>query len=165
MTVELSRLLPARDIGSAVRHHRIEATAAECAALAARFGLVELASLSASFDVRRDAAGIRITGSLAATGSQPCVATADPVPFAHEEAVALLLTESLPEGDEIELGADDLDSEPLLGDIVDLGEIAAQALGLALDPYPRSAQAAVGVISESEARAAASPFAVLRRPT
>lgn len=163
MSVELSRPLPARDIGSALRHHRIEATPAECAALAARFGLLELARLAASFEVRRDAAGIRIAGNIAATGAQPCVATGDPVPFAHDEAVALLLTESLPEGDEIELGPDDLDSEPLLGDIVDLGEIAAQALGLALDPYPRSARAAVGVLSESEARAAASPFAVLRR--
>jgi hypothetical protein len=44
-----------------------------------------------------------------------------------------------------------------------MGEIAAQALALALDPYPRSTLAAPGVISESEARVASSPFSVLRK--
>ena len=95
--------------------------------------------------------------------TQPCVATAEPVPFLITEALALLLTENQPEGEEIELADADLDSEPLVGDIIDIGELAAQALALALDPYPRSTAPAPGVISEEAARASSSPFAVLRK--
>jgi hypothetical protein len=51
----------------------------------------------------------------------------------------------------------------LTGDVIDIGEIAAQALALALNPYPRSTAPAPGVISEEAARAASNPFAVLRK--
>ena len=45
-----------------------------------------------------------------------------------------------------------------------MGEIAAQALGLALAPYPRKKGAKVpGVLSETEARLASSPFAALKK--
>jgi len=96
-------------------------------------------------------------------GTQPCVATAEPVPFLVTERIALLLTQATPEGGEIELSSADLDVEPLEGDIVDLGEIAAQAFALGLDPYPRSAVSVAGVISEDEAVALRSPFAVLKK--
>ena len=66
-------------------------------------------------------------------------------------------------GGEIELSSADLDVEPLEGDIVDLGEITAQAFALGLDPYPRSAVSVAGVISEDEAVALRSPFAVLKK--
>jgi hypothetical protein len=88
--------------------------------------------------------------------------TGDPVPFLITERIALLLVETAPEGGEIELADADLDTEPLSGDIIDMGEIAAQALALALDPYPRAKGArAPGVMTEDEARLARSPFAGL----
>jgi uncharacterized metal-binding protein YceD (DUF177 family) len=163
MTPEFSRPLRAHEIGGNPRRQAIEANEAERAALAARFDLLALDRLVADITLRRDAAGIRITGQIDAAGAQPCVATAEPVPFLITEPVALLLTESLPEGDEIELADADLDSEPLTGDVIDIGEIAAQALALALNPYPRSTAPAPGVISEEAARAASNPFAVLRK--
>ncbi len=82
----------------------------------------------------------------------------------------------MPEAEEVELAGTDLDVLPLEGDALDLGEAVAQSLGLALDPYPRAsdevrAAAARFVLSEAEAeaiaaadKAAASPFAALRRP-
>ena len=157
MTPEFSRPLRAHEIGGNPRHQQIEATAAEREALAKRFDLLTLDRL------RRDAAGIRVTGRIDAGGAQPCVATAEPVPFVLAEPIALLLTEGAAVADEIELADSDLDSEALVGDIIDIGEIAAQALALALDPYPRSAAPAPGVISEDAARAAANPFSVLRK--
>jgi uncharacterized metal-binding protein YceD (DUF177 family) len=163
MTPELPRPIQARDIGGAGRRHAIEATPGERAALAARFDLLALDAITAALDVSREAAGIRVAGRVEACGAQACVATGEPVPFVHDEPVSLLLVETLPGAGEIELGEADLDSEPLLGDTIDLGEIAAQVLGLALDPYPRAAVTAPGVLSEAEARAAASPFASLRR--
>jgi uncharacterized metal-binding protein YceD (DUF177 family) len=163
MTPEFSRPLRAHEIGGTLRRQTIEASEAERAALAGRFDLLGLDRLVADISVRREAAGIRVTGRIDAAGTQPCVATAEPVPFLITEALALLLTENQPEGEEIELADADLDSEPLVGDIIDIGELAAQALALALDPYPRSTAPAPGVISEAAARAASSPFAVLRK--
>lgn len=163
MTPEFSRPLRAHEIGGTLRRQSIEASAAERAALAGRFDLLGLDRLVADITMRREAAGIRVTGRIDAAGTQPCVATAEPVPFLITEALALLLTENQPDGEEIELADADLDSEPLVGDIIDIGELAAQALALALDPYPRSTATAPGVISEEAARAASSPFAVLRK--
>lgn len=164
MIPEFSRPMRAHEIGGNPRRQQIEASEAERGALALRFDLLVLDRLVADVTLRRDAAGIRVTGQIDASGAQPCVATAEPVPFLITEPLALLLTEGVAEEDDIELADNDLDSEALVGDIVDIGEIAAQALALALDPYPRSTAPAPGVISEDAARAAANPFAVLRRP-
>lgn len=164
MTPEFTRPFNAHDIGSLPRQQAIEAGPAECAALAARFGLLALARLTAALELTREPAGIRVTGQVHASGEQACVATAEPVPFILTESIALLLTEARHDGAEIELTEPDLDTEALDGDIIDLGEIAAQALALALDPYPRSTRPAPGVITEAEARAASSPFAILKKP-
>ncbi len=159
---EFSRPFAVADIGQARRSHALVADGAERAALARRFGLLALDGFEADLSVWRDAAGLRLEGKVTASGSQPCVATADPVPFRINEPVTLLLEPGAPEEDEIELSAHDLDVEPLLGDTLDLGELAAQALGLALDPFPRSKSKAPGVQTEDQARAAASPFAALK---
>jgi len=163
VTPEFSRPFRAHDIGGMVRQQMIEAEPDELAALAKRFGLLSLDRLTAALELRREAAGIRVTGQVHGSGEQACVATGEPLPFLVTEPVALLLTDAAPEGEEIELGEGDLDTEPLDGDIIDMGEIAAQAFALGLDPYPRSAAPAPGVISEDEARAKASPFSVLKK--
>ncbi|MFZ4688540.1 MAG: YceD family protein [Polymorphobacter sp.] len=164
MISEFSRPFRAHDVGGVMRQQMLEAEAPERDALARRFDLLALDRLTAAIELRREAAGIRVTGQIHASGAQPCVATAEPVPFLLTEQLNLLLTEARPEGDEIELAEPDLDTETLDGDIIDLGEITAQALALALDPYPRSTAVAPGVISEEAARAASNPFAVLRKP-
>jgi uncharacterized metal-binding protein YceD (DUF177 family) len=164
MTPEFSRICRAHEIGGHARQQACEANGGECAALAARFGLLQLDHLKATLTLRREAMGIRVTGQVQASGEQACVATGEPVPFLITENISLLLTEAGAEGDEIELAEPDLDTDRLDGDVIDIGEISAQALALALDPYPRSTAAAPGVISEAEARAASSPFAVLRKP-
>ena len=163
MTPEFSRPFRAQDVGTANRQQMIEADADERAALANRFDLLGLDRLTAAIDLIREATGIRVTGQIHAGGSQPCVATAEPVPFLITERLALLFTDLAPDGDDIELAGADLDAEPLVGDTIDMGEIAAQALSVALDPYPRSALSAPGVISEAQARAASNPFAVLKK--
>ncbi len=164
MIPEFSRPFRAHDVGGIPRQQMIEAEPVERAALARRFGLVDLERLTAALELTREAAGIRVTGQVHASGVQPCVATAEPVPFHLTERVALLLTEATPDGDDIELADSDLDAEPLAGDIIDMGEIAAQAMALALDPYPRSSLPAPDIIiSEEQARMAASPFAALKK--
>lgn len=163
MTPEFSRPFRAHDIGGMNRHQMIEADESERVALARRFSLVALDRLTAALELKREAGGVRVTGQVHASGEQACVATGEPLPFLITEPIALLLTDAAPDSDEIELAEPDLDTEPLAGDIIDMGEIAAQALALGLDPYPRSSAPAPGVITEDEARVAASPFSVLKK--
>lgn len=159
---EFSHVLRAHEIGGTVKRVALCATDGERAALAARFDLIALDRLDASLEVKREAAGIRVTGQIDAAGAQACVASGEPVPFRLKERIALLLSDA-PDGGEIELSSEELDVEPLDGDIVDLGEIAAQALALGLDPYPRRPGSVAGIISEDEAIAQRSPFAVLKK--
>jgi uncharacterized metal-binding protein YceD (DUF177 family) len=159
---EFSHVVRAHEIGSP-KPFVLEADAGQRAALASRFTLLSLDRLTAALEVKRDTNGIRINGQVHGAGTQPCVASGEPVPFLVTERIALLLTEATPEGGEIELSSDDLDVEPLAGDIIDLGEIAAQGLALGLDPYPRLPVSVPGVISEDEAVALRSPFAVLKK--
>ena len=163
MTPEFSRTIRAHDVGTSPRREGIEAKPVERGAVAQRFDLLSLDRLTAALELKREAAGIRVTGQVHASGDQPCAATAEPVPFLITEPVNLLLIENAPEGAEIELADADLDAEQLTGDIIDMGEIAAQAFALALDPYPRSTAAAPGVISEEQARIASSPFSILKK--
>lgn len=136
---------------------RLEATAAERAALAERFDLKDVEALSAEVQVNRTSDGrVRVRGTLAATVVQTCVVSLDPLPasiaapfaasFAPPDTLAaegLLGTEVVVTIAEPRLGEED-DPEPFLdGDRIDLGELVAQHLSLALDPYPRKPNAAL----------------------
>ena len=160
---EFSHIVRAHDIGGLPKRLMLEASEAERAGLAVRFTLLSLDLLTAALEVTREAAGIRITGQVHGAGTQPCVASAEPVSFLITERIALFLTEAAQNDGEKELSSADLDVDPLDGDIIDLGEIAAQAFALGLDPYPRLPGSVVGVISEDEAIALRSPFAVLKK--
>jgi uncharacterized metal-binding protein YceD (DUF177 family) len=64
--------------------------------------------------------------------------------------------------DEVELGDSDIDVIPYEGGTIDLGEVAAETMALALDPFPRGPNAEAvlkeaGVLSEEQA----GPFGVL----
>lgn len=157
MSAEWSRPERVETIGEGERTVAIEADAAERAALATRFGLVSIDRLTATLAVRRDAAGIRVTGEVAAQVVQACSVTDDPLPAAVREPVALRFVDAGDEADEIELSEDALDTMPIEGGAIDLGEAAAETMALALDPFPRgpgaaAALRAAGVISEEEAR-------------
>ena len=160
---EFSHILRAHEIGGTPKRLMLEANDVERAALATRFTLLGLDRLTAALEVKREAKGIHISGQVHGAGAQPCVASGEPVPFLVTEHIALLLTDATPAGGEIELAGTDLDVEPLAGDIVDLGEIAAQAFALGLDLYPRLPVSVAGVISEEDAIALRSPFAVLKK--
>lgn len=162
MTPEWSRPERLDTIGADERIVAIDADAGERAALAARFDLSGIERLSARLAVRRDGAGIVVTGRVAALVVQPCVATAAPVETVIDEPVALRFVEAAAAGDpdeEVELGPDALDTIEIDGGAIDLGEAAAETMALAIDPFPRAADAdatlkAAGVLSEEEARPA-----------
>jgi uncharacterized metal-binding protein YceD (DUF177 family) len=164
VTPEFSRLVPIDTLGAAPRDVAIEAEEAECAALAARFGLVAVHALSAEAAIGRDGDRVSASGLVRAAVTQSCVASGEPVE-ARVEAPFRIEFRPLPEGaaaEEVELDPAELNVVFYEGASVDLGEAAAETLSLALDPYPRAPDAdeklrAAGVKSETEA----GPFAAL----
>jgi len=161
---EFSRIVRLDEIGDRPRTITLEADAEERAALARRFGLIALDSLSGEAAVARVAGGVHATGTLSAHAVQPCVATAEPVPARIDEPFDLRFIEEgdLAAEEEIELSEADCDVIGYSGASIDLGEALAQTLALALPPFPRSpnADAALrdaGVLSEEEA----GPFGAL----
>ena len=141
------------------------ADAEERAAIVERLGLASLERLDAHAVLHRDGTTVNATGRVKASLEQRCVATGDPLAMRVDEAFDLrFVPEPKTAGgdEEFELGADELDTLFHDGQAIDLGAAIADSLALALDPYPRSANAeqalrAAGVISEEEA----GPFAAL----
>ncbi|MDG3040356.1 YceD family protein [Roseicyclus marinus] len=85
----------------------------------------------------------RLEATLGATVVQPCVVTAEPVTTRIDDAVLrrYLADMDEPTGDEVEMPEDDT-AEPLPATL-DLGQIMAEALALALPLYPRAEGAAL----------------------
>lgn len=162
--VEFSRPIAVDRIGANSSQYEIEANAAERAALAERFALLSLDRFTATFTLRRLRKDlIRVKGRISAGLAQACVVSLDPVPAEIAEGFELDFVEG--EGDraedqagELDLDAEALDGpEPLMGPEIDLGEVAAEQLGLALDPYPRKPGAEIPAEWMAEPEAAAPP--------
>lgn len=117
----------------------IDATPTECAALARRFGLVQLDRLSAKGQAELGSGGQwRLTGILTASVVQNCVVSLEPVSAEVEESFELDFTAKNDDDEDGEVDLTVGDAEPLPADgRLDVGEITAQQLSLALDPFPR----------------------------
>ena len=113
--------------------------AGERAALAEDLGLIALYRLELTGEIRpagRDE--LVLDATLTAAADQACGITLAPVPAQVSEPVRRRFVAGLetPEGDEVEMPEDD-SVEPL-PEVIDLAEIAAEALALALPLYPRA---------------------------
>ncbi len=146
------------------RQVEIEADATERAALATRFALQSLDTLSATATFHPVAAGIEAKGQMKAKAVQSCVITGEPVPATIDQpfTIRFVAPDATPVSEELELDAEDCDVMEHDGQGIDLGEAVAQTLGLALDPYPRAPTAEdrikeIGILSEEEA----GPFGAL----
>lgn len=153
---EFSRVVNAESIQRGEVVEVIEAGESERAALARRFELESIGSLTATVRLRRiRGTMIRVSGSLEANVVQTCVVTLESVP-AHvsESFEALFAPEAMVAGD-----LDEIDFDPNISDEeipeamhnnrIDIGELAAQYLSLGLDPYPHAPGIEFETIDES----------------
>ncbi|WP_333815730.1 YceD family protein [Tabrizicola sp.] len=113
--------------------------AGERATLAQDLGLISLHRLDLTGEIRpagRDELVLEAT--LTAAADQACSITLAPVPATVSETVRRRYVAGLetPEGDEVEMPEDD-SVEPM-PELIDLAEVAAEALALALPLYPRA---------------------------
>lgn len=113
-------------------------------ALAGQLELLGLAKLRFQGKVVPEGKGDwRLLAHLGATVVQPCVVTLQPVTTRLEEDVTRLYLRDmvLPDAGEVEMPEDDT-AEPLPPSL-DLAQVMAEALALALPPYPRAPDAAL----------------------
>lgn len=144
----------------------IEASEDERAALAKRFALISIERLTADLSMRRIASGVAVDGRVAAALTQACAITDDALPITIDEPVSLRFVDAAATAEDLELDADGVDTVEIEGGLIDLGEIAAETMALALDPFPRGPRAEealreAGVVREEDIRPA-NAFAALR---
>ncbi len=115
----------------------IRANPAECVALAARFDLVAVHSLTATLTLAAAGAVISAHGTLNARITQSCAVSGEDLPQRISTPVTFRFvpdTTHRPD-EELEVNAQDCDEIPYTGTLVDLGEALAQSLALAIDPF------------------------------
>lgn len=168
---EPSRELATLAVADVPRALTIEVGEGERAALAKRFDLIAVEALTARVHLfralARDGSGdvVRVVIDLDADIVQRCVVTLEPLRarIAERGVETEFALAAAPVAREVVVIPDDADPpEPLDGDHIDVGELVAQHLALALDPYPRAsgAELASGGLDGGRREA---PFANLER--
>jgi uncharacterized metal-binding protein YceD (DUF177 family) len=140
---EIERIVDLDHMGPGGAALEIVASDGERAALAKRFGFLGLPAFSARVTVdRRPGGQVVVEGRLRGRLVQACVLTLDPVTQDLDDTFRIVFTRDLaderdPESGETVLSAQPDAPEPLSGNLLDVGEIVAEQLSLAADPYPR----------------------------
>lgn len=140
---ELERFIDVDRMGPHGTALEIVASESERAALAKRFGFLGLPAFSARLTVDRRPGGLVVVeGRLRGRIVQACILTLDPVTQDLDETFRIAFKQDLaeehdPESGEALVSAQVDAPEPLAGNMLDVGEIAAEQLSLAADPYPR----------------------------
>ena len=166
---EFSRPIAADQIGPQETEREIVANAAERARLVERFGLLALDRLSATVELKRGRGGlIQVRGRFEADVVPACVVTLEPVRSTLSESFSVAFASGSTAAAEVVIGLDEEDPpEELIEGRIDLGEIVAQQLAVALDPYPHAPGAgekpAASVPGEAGTEKTAGPFAALAR--
>ncbi len=150
---EWSYAIEADDVGSSPIHLHIEANEEERSALARRLGLEGIGGLSADMTLMRAQGNmvVHICGQLHADVTQLCVVSLEPVGTHVEEAfegwfadpeaaISFAKVKQEKQGHkthgETPILEEAEDPEPIVGGVIDLGELVTQYLALCLPPYP-----------------------------
>jgi len=138
---ELSRVVAAADVAGGQRMLAIEASAAECEALARRLGVVGVERLNAELRLAADptCTQLSVDGTLEADVVQRCVVSLSEFRSTLVAPVARLYRTDaveVPPSPDIEAADDDM-ADPLVNGRADVGEAVAEQLALEIDPFPR----------------------------
>ena len=140
---ELERIVDVDRLGPNGAALEVAASDGERAALAKRFGFLGLPAFSARVTVdRRPGSRVVVEGRLRGRIVQACILSLDPVTQDLDDTFRIVFKQDLaeerdPESGEALVSAHADAPEPLPGNLLDVGEIVAEQLSLAADPYPR----------------------------
>lgn len=142
MTPEFHRPVSLDRIGPHGLDITVDATPAECGVLADRMKLPAVHAVSATFHLIREGRDVVVArGHLRARVTQTCVVSLEDFEAPVEDVFQVRFVPSGEETEDLDPDADD--EIPFEGNLIDLGEAAAEQLGLALEPYPRMPGAAL----------------------
>jgi hypothetical protein len=162
MSSELRRPIAVERVGPAGLDVIVEASAAECAALALRMNLPAILALTCGFHLERETADTLLAyGNLVARVVQTCVVSLEDFTATIEECFAVRCVPEGAESDDADPEA--LDEIPYADGTLDLGEAAAEQLALALDPYPRAPDAVLPDMADESQGLPFNALAALRR--
>lgn len=164
-TPEFSYIVKLSEIGAKPRTGTLAASKEERVALALRFDLPKISSMTATYKLVAGARGIAFTGLLTSDLHQSCAVTGEAIPVQVRDKFDILFIPTADPSEleeEIELTEEECDLIEYDRAQIDLGEAIAQTLYLSLDPYlrgPNADEAArkKGLKSEEEA----GPFGAL----
>ncbi len=141
---EFSRLIEVEALGSDPVERRVEASAAERAALVRRFGLLSLERLEADLEIRREPGRrVRVSGRIEAAYEQRCVVSLVPVADRIDDRFETVFTDDPAQLEAPDDWDDDEEVELYEGSTIDIGETTVQQFAVRIDPYPRASGAAV----------------------
>ena len=155
MAIEFSRPLKIEHIDKSGKPIEIEASPDEMIALANRFDLLSIEFMNADFTVKPTDGGTKfsVKGTVRASVTQQSIVSGDSVETPIEQDItawyadydrvasfekARKQKEREETADEYEIKSKEEDPERVMNGAIDLGEVAAQFLGLALDEFPRT---------------------------
>lgn len=162
--LEFSRPFEVAELEEGEIAREIKADDGELAALQRRFAVEALHAASAQLNIAAGSKGlITVTGTVRAKLAQTCIVSLDPVNEELEEAISVTF---LPPGVDEPHGDLETDEEyePFDGESIDLGELAAQQIAAAINPYPRKDGVTFGnqgQLGDNEPEERDNPFAVL----
>ena len=133
---EFSRIINLEGVGESPRYIELTAEEEELRLLAVRFDQQSVGRLTARLVIAwlEPGKAFSISGRFEANVVQTCVISLEPIEVCLNEEVNLVFACGNEElGDLVVLE----DAEPFDGETIDLGELVAEELSLALDPYPR----------------------------
>lgn len=154
---------------AAGRDVEVSPDAEELAALATQLGVTSVDRLDVKLHAVKFRGGIRVTGNLTASVTQPSVVTLEPIRQDIAEPIDRIF---LPTGEKqyagpadaevfVDLEGDDL-PDHFEGNEADLSDLIAETLALAVDLYPRGKAETLEVPDDSAAEPMDSPFAALK---
>ena len=143
-----AQLLRLTDVPAAGRKLELAMASADRRTIAHRLEMLTLGRLEAQLRISRGPRqGVYIVqGRLQAEGTQTCVVTLDAVATILDVPIERYFVlgdtcEVTTSKDEVVVGIEDEEPEPIADPLIDLGELVVEELALSLDPYPRSAEA------------------------
>ena len=162
---EFSRPFAVEQLDNGETGVSLAAEEAELAGLERRFGVEALTAMSANLTVAPQPEGaVKVAGTVNAALRQTCIISLEPVEETIEETISVLY---LPPGLEEPQDEGDFeqDYEAFDGLSIDLGELTAQQIAAAINPYPRKPGVEFGnqgQLGDNAHEERDNPFAVLQ---
>ncbi len=162
---EFSRPLEVARVARLGSHEKFSAELEECSALAQRFQVPKIHAVTAELKAKAwRGGGMKISGEAVIELDQQSVVSLET--FRSEVRVSVeRYYLNIPAGEDHD---SDLDIDPIVNGIIDLGEVVAETIALELDPYPRMpGEAFQAVIEDDPANdeKKPNPFNVLKFPS